>query len=169
MEFTPTDRHNQLIYQFRDMPCGGIVNQKTRQNGYSEQREREGETERETDRQAGRQAGRKKTETECWYSSFKHNQTLSLSVHGGWSQWPESGRTQCSKTCGTGNQTITEARTCTNPCPSGIGTSPYSGDSRRTSTHDCNSQACAGEYHMCSTVTLLTGTSIPCILNIVYV
>ena len=44
-----------------------------------------------------------------------------VSVHGGWSQWAESGRTECSKTCGTGSQTISETRTCINPPPSGIG------------------------------------------------
>ena len=44
-----------------------------------------------------------------------------MSVHGGWSQWAGSGRTECSKTCGTGSQTITQTRNCTNPSPSGTG------------------------------------------------
>ena len=82
-------------------------------------------------------------------SLFKHTQIIcSLSVHGGWSQWAESGRTACSKSCGTGSQTITETRTCTNPPPSGRGARPCSGDSRRTSTATCNTQACPGEYHL---------------------
>ena len=79
-------------------------------------------------------------------SFFKHMQIMcSLSVHGGWSQWAESGRTECSKTCGTGSLTITETRTCTNPPPSGRGARPCSGDSSRTSTADCKTQACPGK------------------------
>ena len=68
-------------------------------------------------------------------------------VHGGWSQWAESGRTECSKSCGTGSQTITETRNCTNPPPSGPGARLCSGDSKRTSTADCNTQECPGKYH----------------------
>ena len=76
------------------------------------------------------------------------NQTLSMSVDGGWSQWVVSARTECSKTCGTGSQTITETRTCTNPSPSGPGARPCSGDSRRTSAADCIIQACTGKCHV---------------------
>ena len=71
-----------------------------------------------------------------------------MSVDGGWSEWAESGRTECSKTCGTGNQTITETRNCTNPPPSGPGARPCSGDSNRTNIADCNTQACPGKYHL---------------------
>ena len=70
-----------------------------------------------------------------------------MSVDGGWSKWAESGRTECSKTCGTGNQIITETRNCTNPPPSGPGARPCSGDNNRTSTVDCNTQECPGKYH----------------------
>ena len=59
----------------------------------------------------------------------------------------ESGRTECSKSCGTGSQTITETRNCTNPPPSGPGARLCSGDSKRTSTADCNTQECPGKYH----------------------
>ena len=74
--------------------------------------------------------------------------TLSVSVDGGWSEWVESGRTECSKTCGTGSQTITETRTCTNPPPSGPGARPCLGDNSRTSSAYCNTEACAGEGHV---------------------
>ena len=104
-------------------------------------------TERERERESDPFCMTAKEEINC------HLNANSFSVvHGGWSQWAESGRTACSKTCGTGSQIITETRTCTNPPPSGIGARPCSGDSSRTSTADCNTQACPGKcdvFHGC--------------------
>ena len=54
----------------------------------------------------------------------------------------------CSKTCGTGSQTITETRSCTNPTPSGRGARGCSGDSTRTSTASCNTQPCPSKYSL---------------------
>ena len=115
-----------------------------------EERERETERQRETQRQRQRQTDRQTDRQRCC-NSFKHKQTRCVSVHGGWSQWAESGRTECSTSCGAGSLTITETRTCTNPPPSGRGARPCSGDSSRSVTADCNLGPCPSKYDMGAT------------------
>ena len=107
------------------------------------ERKRQRQTDRQTDGRTDRQRQR---DRERCCNSFKRKQTRCVSVHGGWSQWAESGRTECSTTCGAGSLTITETRTCTNPPPSGRGARPCSGDSSRSVTADCNLRPCPSKY-----------------------
>eukprot|EP00121_Abeoforma_whisleri_P013494 Awhi_evm1s12450 len=58
-----------------------------------------------------------------------------VNVNGKWSAWASTG--SCSKSCGTGSQSMT--RSCTNPTPAGSG-SKCSGPS--TKSDPCNSQTC---------------------------
>ncbi|XP_070177221.1 coadhesin-like isoform X1 [Littorina saxatilis] len=62
-------------------------------------------------------------------------------INGGWSAWNEQSRTACTKSCGTGNQTVTKVRTCTNPAPAHGGRSCV-GSSRMQETPSCNTQPC---------------------------
>ncbi|KAK7095386.1 coadhesin-like [Littorina saxatilis] len=80
------------------------------------------------------------------YGSSSISQTVSCNtrpcpVNGGWSYWTEQSRTGCTKSCGTGSQTVTNVRTCTNPAPAHGGTS-CSGQSSMQETPSCNSQPC---------------------------
>ena len=47
-----TDKENQSIYHFRDMPCGGTVNQNTMDAVNKTKAERETDRERERERDA---------------------------------------------------------------------------------------------------------------------
>ena len=66
---------------------------------------------------------------------------FSLQADGGWSPWGKW--CKCSKTCGTGSQY--RKRTCTRP-PPGYGGKSCVGSDKETRT--CNTQRCAGAYHI---------------------
>ena len=51
-----TDKENQSIYHFRDMPCGGTVNQNTMDAVNKTKAERETDRERERERERERDA-----------------------------------------------------------------------------------------------------------------
>ncbi|KAK6171215.1 hypothetical protein SNE40_019451 [Patella caerulea] len=63
-------------------------------------------------------------------------------VNGGWTEYQEIGdRTECSATCGSGTQTRTITRSCTNPAPSKWG-KDCSGLSTTTEEVECNTRPC---------------------------
>ena len=62
-----------------------------------------------------------------------------FSVNGMWSAWGEY--STCTKTCGTGQKSRT--RTCTNPAPSGGGSTCPGSTSEMT---DCNISSCPGKW-----------------------
>ena len=65
---------------------------------------------------------------------------LKYSVHGGWGQW--DGWTQCTMTCGGGNQSRT--RVCDNPEPAHGGSQCTDDDSSPQETQTCNDFGCPG-------------------------
>ncbi|XP_046585285.1 coadhesin-like [Haliotis rubra] len=63
-------------------------------------------------------------------------------VNGGWSAWSVTSPGACTLTCGSGQQTVSRDRTCSNPTP-GHGGAPCPGASTDTQTQTCNIVPCA--------------------------
>lgn len=73
------------------------------------------------------------------WAAFLRNKIVFVSVDGGYDEW--GNYSECSLTCGGGNQM--RMRTCTNPVPQNGG-NPCMGV--HSQTRECNTQACPGAY-----------------------
>lgn len=73
------------------------------------------------------------------WAAFLRNKIVFVSVDGGYDEW--GNYSECSLTCGGGNQM--RMRTCTNPVPQNGG-KPCMGV--HSQTRECNTQACPGAY-----------------------
>ncbi|XP_071102012.1 coadhesin-like [Haliotis cracherodii] len=78
-------------------------------------------------------------------------------VNGGWSSWSVTSAGPCSLTCGSGQQTVARARTCSNPAP-GHGGASCSGASTDSQTQACNTVACPVDGAWASWTVASTGT-----------
>ncbi|XP_048244666.1 A disintegrin and metalloproteinase with thrombospondin motifs adt-1-like isoform X2 [Haliotis rufescens] len=73
--------------------------------------------------------------------SFCNRVACTVRVDGNWSPWVVSATTACTATCGGGVETVTSARTCTDPAPANGGDT-CSGDGTSTEDIACNEQVC---------------------------